>query len=89
MEDVLKAENLVNRDLVMQDWATVNDFYGYLKIDTIDCGDIIGWSTPMNYDMYWQTWVDFHHEKVTMEDGLECIIISFSQEPYYGFEDYC
>jgi hypothetical protein len=39
--------------------------------------------------MYWQTWVDFHHEKVIMDDGLECIIITFMQEPYPEFEDYC
>lgn len=88
MEAVLKAENLVNRDLVMQDWATVNDFYGYLNIPEVDGGDVIGWSCPMNEQMYWQTWVDFSHSKMVDDDGLEYYILRMFQEPMPNFEDF-
>ena len=27
------------------------------------------------------SWIDFHHQKVIMEDGLECTIISMYTEP--------
>lgn len=88
MEEVMRAEYEINRDLALQDWARVNDFYGYLKIDPIDGGDEIGWSTPMNYDMYWQTWIDFSNRKAVMDDGTEYYIITTFHEPMPNFEDY-
>ena len=86
---VKTAEYELNRKLMMDDCAYLNEWYYLLNIDPVDHGLDFGWSTPANSDMYWQTWVDFHHEKVVMDDGLECIIISFQQEPYSDFEFYC
>lgn len=88
LEAVQQAEYQVNRDLVMQDWATVNDFYRYLKVPGIDGGDVIGWSTPMNEQMYWQTWVDFSHLKMVDDDCLEYYILRMYQEPMPDFEDF-
>ena len=39
------------------------------------------------FEMYWSSWINFHHEKVEMDDGLECYIISVT-EPLVDFEDY-
>jgi hypothetical protein len=72
----------------MQDWATINNFYDYLNIPPIDGGDIVGWSQAMNGDMYWQTWVDFTHDKMVDDDGLEYYILRMFQEPIPNFEDY-
>lgn len=88
MEDVLRAEYDINRDLALQDWATVNNFYDYLNIPNIDGGDTIGWSTPMNYDMYWQTWIDFSNSKALMDDGTEYYIITTFHEPVLDFDEY-
>ena len=88
VEAVQRAEYQINRDLVMQDWATINDFYGYLNIPHVDGGDAIGWSTPMNGEMYWQPWVDFSHLKMIDDDGLEYYILRMYQEPMPDFEDF-
>ena len=88
VEAVQRAEYQINRDLVMQDWATINDFYGYLNIPHVDGGDVIGWSTPMNGEMYWQSWVDFSHLKMVDDDGLEYYILRMYQEPMPDFEDF-
>lgn len=88
METVLKAEYAINRDISLQDWATVNNFYEYLEIPTIDAGDIVGWSSCMNYDMYWQPWVDFSNIKNVADDGTEYHIVRMYQEPVPNFEDY-
>ena len=88
VEAVQRAEYQLNRDLVMQDWATINDFYGYLNIPGVDGGDIIGWSTSMNGEMYWQSWVDFSHLKMVDDDGLEYYILRLYQEPMPDFEDF-
>lgn len=88
MIDVQNAEYYLNRDLSMRDWATINEWYEYLNIDPIDGGDDLGWSTGMNFDYYWQSWIDFTHQKVTTDDGIECTIITMFSEPSLGWEDY-
>lgn len=86
---VKTAEYELNRKLMLDDCAYLNEWYYLLDLEPLEHGLDFGWSTCANSDMYWQTWIDFHHEKVVMDDGLECIIITFAQEPYPDFEDYC
>ena len=86
---VKRAEYEVNRTLMLDDGVFLNEWYQHLDLEPLEYGWNFGWSACANSDMYWQTWIDFHHEKTVMDDGLECIIISFSQEPYPDFEDYC
>jgi hypothetical protein len=99
-EKVLDAEYNINRDLSMQGYATLNDFYNYLGLVPIDGGDELGWSSGMNFDYYWQEWIDFghyettmgkigfNHQKTTMGDDLECVMIVMFNEPTLGWEDY-
>ena len=86
--DVERAKYEVNRSLIMDEYVYLNDWYNYLGLEPLDHGYDFGWTTVNNMDAYWQTWIDFHNEKVVMEDGLECIIITFEQDPYPEFEDY-
>ena len=88
LEKVQNAEYLVNRDLVMQYYSTLNDFYGYLGIPHVDGGHDIGWSTYMNDQAYWQEWVDFSNVKTVTDDGVEYYIVRMYQEPMVGFEDF-
>lgn len=88
IERVQRAEYQINRNLVMRDYAYLNEWYEELGIDPIDSGWDYGWSPGMNLDHYWQDWVDFSHEKVTMDDGLECTIVTMMQEPILDFENY-
>lgn len=88
LETVQNAEYWINRDLSMRDYATVNEFYEYLGIAPIDGGDEIGWSSGMNFDYYWQSWIDFGHQKVMLDETLECIIITMFAEPCVGYNTY-
>lgn len=87
-EDVIKAEYNLNRKLA--DWYGVylNEFYEMLGIEPVDYGDHLGWNSAEVYDTQWSNWIDFNHKKVTMDDGLECYILSWSVDPTFGFEDY-
>lgn len=86
--NVQNAEYQLNRDLVMRDYATVNEFYEHLGIPIIPSGDELGWSSGMNFDYYWQVWIDFGHRKVTMDDGTECTIITMFSEPCLSWSEY-
>lgn len=88
MENVLNAELKINRMLAQDTGVYLNEFYDLLGIPTIEYGDYMGWSSFALCDMYWWSWIEFRHEKVTMDDGLECTIIVMDYEPMYDFEDY-
>ena len=88
LEDVRQAQYDINRDLVLRDYATINEFYEKLDIEPIDCGDLIGWSTGMNLDYYWQSWIDFSNRKTVMDDGTEYHIVTIFQEPMIDYEYY-
>lgn len=88
LEKVQQAQYNVNRDLFMQSYATINDFYLYLDIPPIDGGDHIGWTPAMNEYDHWQAWVDFSNLKMVDDDGLEYYIVRIYQEPRLGFEDF-
>lgn len=87
MYKVQHAEYLINRNIYMREYTTLNNFYEYLNIDGINGGDYLGWSERGNISRYGKSWTDFSHSKVIMDDGLECKIITMLTEPYPGFED--
>lgn len=89
MEDVQRAEYNLNRNLVMRDYAYLNELYSDLGLEPIDSGYEFGWSMGACMDLYWQSWIDFHYEKAVMDDGLECYIITMQQEPIPDFAYFC
>lgn len=84
---VQRAKYEVNRTLMTDGGVYLNEWYDLIGLEPLDHGYDFGWSASTNSDMYWQSWIDFKQELTEMEDGLECIIISFMQEPYLDFED--
>lgn len=88
IEDLQRAEYNLNRNIVQRDYAYVNEFYVDLDMEPIDGGWDLGWSRGSNLDHAWQEWMDFKHETVELEDGLECILVSFYIEPVMDFYDY-
>ena len=89
MEEVLAAEFALNRQLILGECAYLNDFYQELGIPLTDIGDEVGWSRGSMCNMYSQEWIDFNHQDVIQDDGLECCIITFMQDPGVGFDSYC
>jgi hypothetical protein len=88
MYKVKEAEYQLNRDLVMRDYAYVNEFYECLGIEPIESGWELGWSVGSNLACYWQEWIDFSHGKMIMDDGTECHRIIMLHEPILDFQDY-
>lgn len=88
MDKVLAAEYELNRLLSKDCGVYLNEFYELLGIDRVDYGDYLGWSTFAIVEMYYYSWIEFSHEKVVMDDGLECTVIYMNREPIYEFEDY-
>ena len=86
--DVLKAEYEVNKEMAQNGGVALNRFYELLGIDKLKLSDEVGWSICMLSDMYWTFWIDFDHEKVIMDDEMECTIIKMRYEPVVDFDCY-
>lgn len=88
IEDVLRAEYTLNRELSLVGGVGVNDYFELLGLPRMESLNDFGWCFDINMDMYWQAWVDFNHTTSTMDDGLECTIINMWQEPVIDYEYY-
>lgn len=87
-EDVIRAEYDLNRELASHNAVYLNRFYELLGIEETEAGKTLGWSSGILSEMYWAYWIEFDHTKVTMDDGLECYIISTRYEPVVDFDYY-
>lgn len=88
MLDVERAEYNLNRNLAMDSYVCLNEFYDLLGIPTVDGGDELGWSACALFEMCWSSWIDFHHKKVELEDGMECYVIEMACHPTADYLEY-
>lgn len=86
--DVLQAEYELNRIISTEGGAYLNEFYEWLPLEETIEGKELGWSIGILESMYWTSWIDFDHNTVMLEDGLECTIITMMQEPVIDFAYY-
>lgn len=87
-QQVMYAEHAVNRILNRDYGLYLNEYFELLGLEITDYGNYMGWSSSEMMDCYWDSWLEFEHEKVIMPDGLECTIIHMSIEPTFGWENY-
>lgn len=79
--DVLKAEYELNRTFNIRETVTLNEFLKLLNQDEVEGGNDVGWSKELGHDYYGYSWIDFEHYDTTMDDGLECTIITTPFDP--------
>lgn len=88
IEELQRAEYKLNREFALYDCVSLNDFYLMLGLEPIESGSEYGWSVEACYAFYGRSWIDFSHEKVTMDDGLECYILTMFTEPVLKYYEY-
>ena len=77
---VINAEYHVNRMLALTGSVPLNDYYAYLGIDPIENGWGNGWDI-FQWEDDGVLWLDFDNDQVTMDDGMECCVISAMYSP--------
>lgn len=70
-DDVINAENKVNELYAATGYASVNDLYKFLNIEPLPYASNIGWIQNGKYKE-----IEFEHELVELDDGLQCYIIA-------------
>ena len=80
-EKVLQAEYELNRAFNLCECVTLNYFLKLLGQEPVESGNNVGWSKELGHDYYGYAWVDFEHYDTTMDDGMECTIITTPFDP--------
>ena len=86
MEEVREAEYFTNRLFILRGDASINDYFEYLDLDRISGGDDIGWDQYTGEITYGYQWIDFTHDKIVTDDGLECWMINYPFWPHEAEE---
>lgn len=84
-KDVLIAEGRFNKNYLASGYASLNELYDTLGIPRVDYGYELGWSQEASGAFYGYSTVEFKHEKVVTDCGLEITIISMLHEPHEGY----
>lgn len=83
--EVREAEYELNRLFVTMGEVSLNDFYELLELPKIDDGELYGWSQESICDFYNPAWLEFEHNLVKMDDGMECYIIDYLVPPTLNY----
>ena len=67
---VVEAEYAINRVYTISGRVSIDTYCKFLGLESGPEWDILGWDVGCGL-----AWVDFEHEVVTLEDGLECVLI--------------
>ena len=89
MEDVLLAEAALNKIFAEDDLASLDDFYQCLKdINTSsNFGKSVGWSKELGMMKYNYACIEFEHPTMEFDDGMECTLVRFKNNPTPEFVD--
>lgn len=79
IEKVLQAEYHLNRNFSLAGYQTLNNFYEFLGLCSMEEGDKIGWGMCTGLQ-----WVDFNH-RVIQKNGEEILVIQFDFDPDKDF----
>lgn len=75
MAEVLDAEYHTNREFILEGDVKLNKFYELLGLPLTELGEVVGWNSDSAAAFFGYQWIEFEHDLVTMDDGLECYIL--------------
>lgn len=81
MEEVIDAEYHLNREFILEGDVKLNKFYELLGLPGTELGAVVGWDCESAAAFFGYQWIDFEHDLVVMDDGLECYIVHMPFAP--------
>ena len=80
IENILKAQNTVNKDLLDDGEITLNDVYYYLKLDSTELGKECVWDVNDGL-------IEFKFSSI-LTDGVPCLVVDYEPRPSHRYQDY-
>lgn len=81
IDKIKKAENVLNRTVMEEMCASLNDFYYEIDLEPVKLGEYLGWNT--NNGM-----LNLDFSSQLTKDGTPCLVIDYTPAPKYDFQRY-
>ena len=81
IDKIKRAINELNRELIMDNYVSLNDFYDRLDIDHIEIGDDLGWNVDDGL-------IDIDFGSQLASNGRPCITLNYTITPRYGYSKF-
>lgn len=78
IEQIKKIINELNRQMLIHDYISLNDFYDEINMARIPLGDELGWRVIDGF-------IDVNFEAHMADDGTPCILLSYTVAPKRGY----
>lgn len=82
MDEINRAITKINREVVVNMYASLNDFYSELGLSPTKIGDDLGWNIDDGE-------IDILFSSQIAEDGTPCIVISYNVAPSREYYKFC
>lgn len=80
-EELAKAVYELNRKYAIDGEVSLNYFLKLIGLEETVQGNINGWNAAMNWEFYGYAWVDVEFDRITLDDGLECLKLRYVLPP--------
>lgn len=80
IDKLRKAENNVNRRMLLDTYVSLNDFYNEIGLSGTKQGDLLGWNIDKGY-------LELQLD-ATIVDEKPCIVLDYKLSPYYGYDKF-
>lgn len=79
MEKIRKAENIINKRLMNDMYASLNEFYDLIGLPYVQIGNELGWNMDDGL-------IEIEFSTTLSEDDRPCIVIDYSISPKYEYQ---
>lgn len=81
IDSIKRAVNRINRDVVVDMYVSLNDFYHEIGLGPVAIGDNLGWNIDDG-----EISVEFSSQLA--DDGTPCLVIEYNVAPRYGYSKF-
>lgn len=82
IDTIKRAENSLNRIVVSNMYASLNEFYGEIGLSRVEIGDDLGWNLDDGQ-------IEIEFSSQIASDGRPCIVIHYNVAPSYDYYKLC
>lgn len=79
LDQIRKVVNELNRQMIYQNYVSLNDFYYELGLEPIKNGSALGWNLDWGL-------IELHFSTCLAENDEPCVVIDYNVAPRYDYE---
>ena len=81
IESIKRIENILNKQMLRDDYISLNDFYDEIGLPHTDAGRELGWSVNDGL-------IDIRFSSQIADNGEPCLVVDYSNPPKYNFDKF-